>query len=233
MLKGAGKVMQCLGVKKGESVLIVVDTSTPKSISESLFECAKEMGCEVILALMLPRTRHGEEPPAAIAKAMQKSDVVIAPTTFSLTHTKARVNACKAGARLASMPGITERMMISGGMTANYEKIAEIASRLKEDIKKAKEVRVVTKLGTDILFDLEGCEWMMDTGLCHTAGSSTNLPAGEVYVAPRDANGVFVVDGAMSGIGILDSPLVFEVKTGMSGISKESMHPSFYPCLTK
>ncbi|VVB95362.1 Thermophilic metalloprotease (M29) [uncultured archaeon] len=219
--KGANKVMESYGVKKGESVLIVVDTSTPSSIGKSLFEAAKTLGCEVMTMTMLPRTRHGEELPTAVAEAMKNADVVIAPTTFSLTHTQARINACKAGARVASMPGITEKMMASGGITADSNRIYDIAMGLAKRFEKARRVRITTELGTDIEFDLEGCKWMLDTGLCHESGCSSNLPAGELYIAPKDANGVFVVDGSMSGFGILESPLEFTVRdryvTGITG----------------
>ena len=40
----------------------------------------------------------------------------------------------------------------------------------------------------------------------------TNLPSGEVYVAPWNANGVIVIDGSMGGFGMLGSPLVLTVK---------------------
>ncbi|KCZ70354.1 leucyl aminopeptidase (aminopeptidase T) [Candidatus Methanoperedens nitroreducens] len=210
--KGASKVMECFGVKRGENVLIVVDTATPVAIGRSLFKAALDLGCEVILMTILPRTRHGEEPPAAVAEAMKSADVVLAPTTYSLTHTQAKINACKAGARVASMPGITEEMMTSGGMTADYNNIRDTAIRLSMRLENIREVRVTTESGTDIVFNLEGCRWMMDTGLCHEPGCSANLPAGELYIAPKDANGIFVVDGSMSGFGVLDSPLEFTVR---------------------
>ena len=203
--------MECYGVKREESVLIIVDTLTPESIATSLFEAAKTLGCEVMLMKMLPRTRHGEEPPVVIGEAMKNADVVIAPTTFSLTHTQAKINACKAGARIASMPGITEKMMIEGGITADYNQINDIAIGLNKQLENARKVRVVTESGTDIVFNVEGCTWMMDTGLCKEKGCHSNLPAGELYIAPKDANGVFVVDGSMSGLGILDSPLEISV----------------------
>ncbi len=209
---GANKVMECMAAKAGEKVLIVADTSTPASITKSLFEAAKDRGCEVIILTMLPRARHGEEIPVPVAEAMKNSDIVLAPTTFSLTHTKAKIDACKAGARVASMPGLTEQMMHNGGLTADYIKINEIAIELNKRLERAKTIRVVTDAGTDITFDLEGCEWRMDTGLCHEPGRSSNLPAGELYIAPKNAEGVFVVDGSMSGFGILDSPLEFEVR---------------------
>lgn len=199
-------------MKRGENVLIVVDTATPVAIGRSLFKAALDLGCEVILMTILPRTRHGEEPPAAVAEAMKSADVVLAPTTYSLTHTQAKINACKAGARVASMPGITEEMMTSGGMTADYNNIRDTAIRLSMRLENIREVRVTTESGTDIVFNLEGCRWMMDTGLCHEPGCSANLPAGELYIAPKDANGIFVVDGSMSGFGVLDSPLEFTVR---------------------
>jgi leucyl aminopeptidase (aminopeptidase T) len=210
--KGANKVMECFGVKRGETILIIVDTITPLSIGSELFEAARNIGCEAMILTMLPRSRHGEEIPEPVAQAMKYSDVVIAPTTFSLTHTQAKINACKAGARVASMPGITENMMTNGGMTANYDRINEIAIDLNKKLETARRIRVVTDSGTDITFDLEGCKWYMDTGMCHEPGCSSNLPAGELYIAPREANGVFVVDGSMSSFGILDSPLEFTVK---------------------
>jgi len=227
MTEGARKVMECFVVKRGESVLIVVDNSTPDSIASSLFDTAKKIGCEVMILTILPRMRHGEELPAVVAQAMKWADVVIAPTTFSLTHTQAKINACKAGARIASMPGITENMMTSGGITAECARINEIAKRLNNRLEKVRTVRIITELGTDIEFDLDGCSWKMDTGLCQEPGCSSNLPAGELYIAPRDANGSFFVDGSMSGFGLLDSPLEFTVKdryvTDIKGKYSEKM----------
>ncbi len=212
MNTGANKVMECFGVKRGESVLIIVDTSTPLSIGRSLFKAAKDLGCEAMLLTMLPRAHHGEELPLVIAEAMKNADVVIAPTTISITHTQARINACKKGTRIASMPGITEEMMTSGGMTADYNKVNDIAIRMNKFLENVREMRVVTGPGTDIVFNLEQSTWYIDSGLCHEPGCSANLPAGELYIAPRDANGVFVVDGSMSGFGLLDSPLEFTVR---------------------
>ena len=67
-----------------------------------------------------------------------------------------------------------------------------------------------------------------DKGLCREPGSSTNLPAGELYIAPKDANGVYVVDGSMSGFGILDSPLKITVRdrfaTGIEGKNAQQLN---------
>ena len=80
-----------LGLRQTETVLIVTDTLRLK-IAKSLYDTAREMNCDAIMMTMPPRSRHGEEPPRAVAEAMRSVDAVIAPTTMSLTHTKAHEN---------------------------------------------------------------------------------------------------------------------------------------------
>ena len=145
----------CLRVKKGEKVVVVTDV-LKASIGEAVYRAAKEAGAEAILVKMLPRTRHGEEPPAPVAAIMKSADVVIAPTSFSLSHTQARKLANEAGARIATMPTITEEMMSKGGMTADFNQVKRQADRLIGKIGDAKEVHVTTPDGTDIRFSVAG-----------------------------------------------------------------------------
>ena len=113
---------------------------------------------------------------------------------------------------MTTMPGITEEMMVSGGMTANYQKVSRIVLDSRSMLSSAKEVRITTNTGTDIVFDVQGCKWKADTGLCTTLGCCINLPAGEVYVAPRNAEGKIVVDGTISELGLLKSPIEITVE---------------------
>ncbi|MCZ7361835.1 MAG: aminopeptidase [Candidatus Methanoperedens sp.] len=152
------------------------------------------------------------EPPRAIAEAMKNVDVVIAPTSKSLSHTEARMKCGCGGARMTTMPGITEEMMVSGGMTADYQKVSKLVLDSRSLLSSAREIRITTNPGTDIVFDVQGCKWKADTGLCHTPGCCINLPAGEVYVAPRNAEGEIVVDGTISGLGLLRSPVEITVE---------------------
>ncbi|MRG77847.1 MAG: hypothetical protein C5S33_08825 [ANME-2 cluster archaeon] len=206
----------CMAVKPGEVVLIITDTATHLSIASALYDRAVELGCDPILMTMEPRGVHGQEPPKAVAEAMAAADVVLAPTSKSLTHTQAKINAKMAGARIATMPGISLEMMGSGGITADFLAIRDTAFELKSRLDSVNEVRITTDLGTDIIFNVKGCDWRVDHGICHEPGSSSNLPAGEVFVAPKSGNGVFVVDGSMGGLGILDSPLTIKIEDGQA-----------------
>lgn len=206
----------CMAVKPGEVVLIITDTATHLSIASTLYDRAVELGCDPILMTMEPRGVHGQEPPKAVAEAMAAADVVLAPTSKSLTHTQANINAKMAGVRIATMPGISLEMMGSGGITADFLAIRDTAFELKSRLDSVNEVRITTDLGTDIIFNVKGCDWKVDHGICHEPGSSSNLPAGEVFVAPKSGNGVFVVDGSMGGLGILDSPLTIKIEDGQA-----------------
>jgi leucyl aminopeptidase (aminopeptidase T) len=217
ILKGARTAVNtCLKVRKGEKVVVITDT-LKEEIGEAVFRAAKEAGAEAILVKMLPRTRHGEEPPEPVAAIMKTADVVIAPTTFSLSHTQARKQANQAGARIATMPTITKDMMSKGGMTADFRQVKRHADRLIEKIGDAKVVRVTTPDGTDIRFSVEGRKWMADTGLLHEKGAFGNLPGGELFLPPVEgtAEGVIVVTGALAGIGILKKPVKIIVKNGL------------------
>ncbi len=213
----------CMAVKPGEVVLVITDTATHPSIARTFYDRAVELGCDPILMTMEPREVHGQEPPKVVADAFAAADVVLAPTSKSLTHTQARINANKAGVRTATLPGISLEMMESGGITADFLAIRDTAFKLRSRLGSVNEVKITTGLGTDIVFNVEGCDWRVDHGICHEPGSSSNLPAGEVFVAPKGGNGVFVVDGSMSGLGILDSPLTIKIEDGQAtDVSGES-----------
>src|SRR5262245_979672 len=97
--QAAGTVLrECLQTHADERVPIV-DDRVNGAIARALYEAAEALGAEALWMVMRPRRRNGEEPPAAVSAAMRAADVVIAPTSRSLTHTRARRDACAAGAR--------------------------------------------------------------------------------------------------------------------------------------
>jgi leucyl aminopeptidase (aminopeptidase T) len=218
MMKGAKTAIEtCLGVKPGEKVLIVTDYGRA-NIALALAEASEALGAETLLLTMKPRQHNAEEPPEPVAAAMKTADVVFIPTTKSLTHTTAREEATEAGARLASMPGITEDMMKYGGMTADYDQVAELCWKFTEFLQGAKEAEITTPLGTQLRLGLEGREpgTPPDTGLYLNPGEWGNLPAGEAYIAPLEtqADGIVVVDASISQIGLPSQPVTLEFREG-------------------
>ncbi|MGB8657841.1 MAG: aminopeptidase [Candidatus Zixiibacteriota bacterium] len=207
-------VGNCLVVKKGESVLIITDYPLRK-IGYAFWEAAKEVGAEAMLLEILPRSSHGEEPPDAVARFMKEFDVLIIPTSKSMSHTKARRDACAGKSRCVTLPGILEDTM-ERTLNADYHEIAKRAIKIAQMVSKGKKARVTTPAGTDITMSIAGRECEADTGLVHKAGDFSNLPAGEAYVAPVEGtgNGIIVVDGAM--VGKVKKPIKIVVKDGLA-----------------
>lgn len=204
----------CLDVKEKETVLIVTDDNK-LAIGESLYDEAKAMKAEAMLMVMKPRKVSGEEPPLAIAEAMKAADVIICPTTSSLTHTNAKINAVKAGARFASMPGITEGMFMEGAITADYNEVERLTLEFTELLTNAKEAKII-KDGYSLTMNLEGRKGIPSTGIYKNPGEAGNLPSGEAYIAPVEgtSEGEIIIDGSMVGMGILEEPVYVKVKDG-------------------
>lgn len=205
-----------LGTKAGERVLIVMDEPL-RAIGGALWEAAQELKAETVLLEMLPRQSSGEEPPMMVAQAMLAADVIVLATSKSLSHTRARKEANNRGARVASMPSITEEAMIRTLAGVNQD-LAKRAKKYADVLNSAKEVHITTPIGTDLTFSIEGRKAINDSGLLFSPGSFGNLPAGEAFVAPVEgtAAGVLVIDGSMAGIGLIKEPIRIKVEKGLA-----------------
>ncbi|WP_275882009.1 aminopeptidase [Halorhabdus sp. BNX81] len=195
-------VGQCLALDSEESCLIVTDDER-RPIGEALYAVASETTDEAMIIQYPPGDQHGEEPPEPVATAMASADVVLAPTTKSLTHTRARTDTTDAGGRVATLPGITEEVFKTG-LAVDYEEIRAASERLLEAVEHATELRVTSPEGTDITLQPGDREWQLDTGIVHDPGAMSNLPAGEIFLSPETADGTIVVTGTMAPHGLLE-----------------------------
>lgn len=184
------------GLRPGEKVLVLVDETT-RTVGEGFLAAAKGLGADPVLVEMAPRAADGEEPPEPVGTAMAASDVVLLATSRSLTHTHARRAANRAGARIVSMPGITDDLLRKGGLAADWGKIQEIVRRMARRLRGARAVHVTSAGGTDLSFSVGGRDWVAeDTGLCMRKGAFTTLPAGELFIA--------IVEGTAEGRLVVD-----------------------------
>lgn len=209
------KVLQdCLGVKDDEQVLTVTDTNQ-RNLGEIFWQEALDLGAEGIIMEMIPREISGQEPPSTIAKAMEEAQVIFLITSRSLTHTQARRNATRKGARIASLPGIPLESA-ARLLGADYHSIAKRSMEIAQILTKGKKVRITSEQGSDLTFSIEGRMGGGDTGLYNIPGDYGNLPAGEASVGPVEgtAQGVVVVDGSISAIGLLKEPIVLTIEKG-------------------
>ena len=207
-------VRDCMGARPGERVLVVTDEPL-RTIGYALRQAAKDLGHDVLLVEMLPRQSNGAEPPPEVADLMARTDLVFCATSKSLTHTDARRAASAAGARIATLPGVTEDIMVRC-MNADYNRIAARTARLCERMARTRVVVVTAPAGTDITMPIEGRQAHASSGIFREKGQWGNLPTGEAYLAPLEglSQGVVVVDGSMAGVGVTTEPIRIVVEDG-------------------
>ncbi|MEO0127000.1 MAG: aminopeptidase [candidate division WOR-3 bacterium] len=205
-------IHQCLSIKNGERVVIVTDKPC-KKIGEVLWEQLPDKK-DSYLVEIAPTGGHGKEPPPLIGEILKKCDVFIIPTSFSLTHTQARIKATKSGVRGATMPGITTDLMIRT-LNADYNKIARLTKKVEALLTRTKEVLVKTG-NNELYLDITSRRGHPDTGIIRTPGSFSNLPAGESYCAPLEdkSEGKVVIDGSFAPLGLLKKPVILTLKSG-------------------
>ncbi len=209
-------VRDCMGVQPGERVLVVTDEPL-RRIGYALRQAAIALGHDVLLVEMLPRRTNGEEPPAEVAALMGMVDVALCPTSKSLTHTDARRAASASGVRIATLPNVTEEIMVRC-MSADYHAIAARTARICALMERTAVIRVTAPGGTDITMPVAGRRALASTGLFREKGQWGNLPTGEAYLAPIEgrSQGVVVVDGSMAGVGLLPAPIRITVEDGLA-----------------
>jgi len=206
-----------LGVKSGEQVLLVTDA--PKGhIGAAFADAAERIGAQVKMYELDEESRPLDGLPRGLQRLLDAPDVCLnifdarpEETPFRVQLIKAQV---AAGARVGHAPGITDDMLGTGALTADYREMQVVATRLMAALDNARTARLTTAAGSDITLNIEGRGFLTDVLI--EAGGVGNLPAGEVFCAPveDDVDGVIVVDAAVGGVPLGEDPVTIRVAGG-------------------
>jgi len=202
-----------------ESILFITDYAPPEyniptvrmeiineraKFVELLFSLARDIyGDNYVHFKKYPATlQSGKEIPEDVLDEMKKTDIFIALTTYSMSHTKARREACANGARGASMPGFTPDMFYDNQpMAVDHLKMRDFGEKIIEEIENARNketskpitVKIQDHKNNELIFQILGPDRSItrDFGLFFEKGSFGNLPAGEVFTS--------IVEGTANG----------------------------------
>ena len=115
------------------------------------------------------RATDGTDPARPIAAAMSACDVFIArPAARSATRRRAS-GASEAGARGATLPGVTEDML-ARVMAVDFDRMAARSRAVAELLTAAGQAQVTCPRGTDFTLELTGREGLADDGAADRAG---------------------------------------------------------------
>ena len=203
-------VARCLGVRAGESVLVVADPGNA-ALGDALMQAARAAGGDGVLMILPPDASRGTEPPAPVAAAFAATDVFIAPCLPSLSHTSARKRACEGGARGATMPGVTTDLL-ARLMSVDFDAMSARCHAVARLLSEADEAHLTCERGSDMHFDLRGRAAIADDGDLSAPGAFGNLPCGEGFASPLDGAGTIAASSLPDGLA--DPPLLLTVRDG-------------------
>ena len=217
MMPGAMKAMtQCAAVKPDENVVIACDTNKLR-LAEALAAAAYAAGGMPTIVSFPPTGAHGAQVPKAVVGASACSDVLFMPTSWSMTHTDARIEAIINGSRVCTMCEVTEDCLCAGGILGDFEENDRLGRKIGEVMAAGKTIRMTSVGGTDLTGEITQRPVQYETGLFREPGQFAALPNSELNISPIEGSteGVIVGDVRLMGYGIIrEEPVTIEVKSG-------------------
>jgi aminopeptidase len=211
----------CLRIKKNEKVTVITDEVT-KEIAASIVAELEKLGAPYhawILEELSPRPLT--DLPREILDDLETSQVSIFAVQAQTNELRSRMQMTdvvnRRKIRHAHMVNINRQIMLDG-MRADFLKVDRISTKVVEMARKAKRIRAKTAAGTDLIADLNpNYHWLKTSGII-SPDKWGNLPGGEVFTAPGEVNGTFVIDGVVGDYlcakfgDLAQNPLTIQVK---------------------
>ncbi len=193
-------VQTCLRIQPHEKVTLITDDATAP-IAASLARELDALGSAwngFVLEELASRPLSGM--PQPVLDDMESSQVSIFAVQVQQNELRSRrqmtdvVN--RRRMRHAHMVNITPEIMTEG-MRADFNRVDRLSQKVLDRVRGAVAVHATTAAGTDIRADLNPeYKWLKTSGII-SPDKWGNLPGGEVFTAPGEVNGVFVVDGVV------------------------------------
>jgi aminopeptidase len=211
----------CLRIQPREKVTVITDEFT-KEIATSLVHELERIGCPYNTFVMEELARRPlSDFPAEIADDMETSQVSIFAVQAQRNELQSRMQMTdivnRRHIRHAHMVNINRRIMLEG-MRADFMKVDRISVKIIEMVRRAKQVRAKTAVGTDFVATLNpDYKWVKTSGII-SPDKWGNLPGGEIFTTPGEVNGTFVIDGVVGDFlcakfgDLAQTPLTIKIK---------------------
>jgi aminopeptidase len=211
----------CLQLKPDERITIITDEAT-RDIAAALQAEVEEIGSEhAVFLLENYDSRPLKRMPRQILDDLATSQVSIYAAQSQPGELGSRrdmttvVN--RHHIRHGHMVNITRQIMVEG-MRADFRDVDSLSQRLLDLARRAKRIRCSTPHGTQFEGEFSPkLKWIKTSGLI-SPEKWGNLPGGEIFTAPMNTNGTFVVDGVVGDYlcakygDLQDAPLTIEVR---------------------
>lgn len=215
---GARHLLLEAGAARPSEIVLLIFDQTTVSLINYFVEAADSAGLHLELIETAVALNHGEEPSPSAAQKMLQADLVIALTSFSLAHSKARVE-CSEKARFLSLPQYSEDLLSDPMVMMNYESLAPETQRLSKLLTNGKLATLITP-GSKLEILIEGRTANNCPAFVRKPGDLGSPPDVEVNVSPLESgsNGKVVIDGSITHprLGLLDTEVEIRFVDGVA-----------------
>jgi 2,5-dihydroxypyridine 5,6-dioxygenase len=212
-------------IKKGESLLITIDSAGCWTLAEETAKAGEALGAKVMVAWHTTPSGYGRaaDPylPDSLHAAIPNTDVWIEYNNQWLLYGSAWEKAVKSGrVRYLFLGGLNVEQIIRTIGKVDLELQEEFQNTLTEMTSNARQMRICTPAGTDVHFENLPGRPINSEGWARKPGDTTFL-LGQIGWAPNEETiyGTIVFDGAFSGggeaeIGKLREPIRLTIDKG-------------------
>ncbi|WP_028843810.1 M29 family metallopeptidase [Pseudothermotoga elfii] len=211
-------------VRRGESVLITIDSVMDFKPAEETAKVAETLGAKVMIALHSTPRGYGKiadnQLPEPLKAAIPSTDVWIEFNNQWLLYNSAWTQAMSNGrTRYLFLGGLDRERIARCIARVDIELQEKFQNKVVEMTKRAKKMKITTPAGTDISFENIPTRPVTNELRADTPGPHFLL--GQIGWAPLEEsiNGTIVFDGSFSGggeadLGVLKHPIKLVVKEG-------------------
>jgi len=193
-------IRSCLRLQPDERITIITDRETVE-IAKALVREVEAVGAEhsvFVLEDYASRPLHGM--PELVLEDLARSQVSIFAAQALQGELGSRIAMTnvvnKQRIRHGHMVNINPQIMTEG-MRADFEEVDRLSTWLIEKCQVAKSIRVTSPAGTEVTATFAPhLKWIKTSGII-TVAKWGNLPGGEIFTAPDNVEGRFVVDGVV------------------------------------
>lgn len=193
-------VRVCLRIQPEEKVTLIADRAC-QEIAASVAAELESLGARYnafLLEELAPRPLL--DMPEQILADLETSTASIYAVYAQRNELKTRMQMMnvinRRHIRHGHMVNITSQIMLDG-MRADYNKVDEISTKVREIAMHSRVIRATTPAGTDLSAQISpDYNWLKTSGII-SEQKWGNLPGGEVFTTPQEVNGTLVIDGVV------------------------------------
>ena len=193
-------VRVCLQIQPSEKITLITDEAS-EEIAASLVHEVEVVGAAYHLwelEDLVERPVHAMPQPILADLETSQVSVFAAQAQRSELHARMQMTEVVNRRRIrhAHMVNINKQIM-KEGMRADFRKVDEISVRVRDIASAAHSIRAKSAAGTDVVAQFNPkYRWLKTSGIINP-DKWGNLPGGEVFTAPEQVDGTFVIDGVV------------------------------------